>query len=104
MNKEQLLNAACEKASEENRRMQTVLDYDQVRKCFDDAHNAIVANLTDGEAWKSEIPAKQVFAQFCKTAKIQPGRLKNRYITAAIATKSEIFQDIRNIFKTFSER
>lgn len=102
LRKEQMLDEACKIASTELSRVQSVLNQDEVRSCFECAYVDVEAKLNDGQAWKSDIPAKQVFAQFCAAAEMQPGRLKNLYISLALKEKPETFQDIDDIFTKFS--
>ncbi len=102
MGKDQLIEAACLRAREEASRLKTVLDPDDVAKCFEDAYDSIFEKLNDGGTRKIDIPAKAIFFQFCSAAKIPPGRLKNLYIAKALQNSPETFQDISDILASFS--
>ena len=100
--KEQLIAAAVERAESENVRISTVLTTERVKSCFSDAYDTVSDKLASGSTWKEDIPAKSILAQFCFIAKIQPGRLKNLYITKALEQNPEAFKDITDIFLSFS--
>lgn len=103
MNKPQLLEAARDKAIAEKARFDQALASEHVLAQFDSAYAEVEAKLESGDAWKIDIPAKQILAQFCSEANIQAGRLKNLYIELALQQKPEVFQDIFDVLGSFSE-
>ncbi|WP_417593073.1 hypothetical protein [Parasphingorhabdus sp.] len=84
------------------RRLTEILQPAEVAAQFERAYSQVERMLAEGEDWKKEIPAKQVFSQFCAEAKIQPGRLKNLYINVALEKKPDTFKDIVDILESFS--
>jgi len=101
MSKEEMAEAARQKAAAEKARLDSVLDPNTVADCFSQAYDEIEHQLSDDQRWKANIPGKQVFAQFCSDAKIQPGRLKNMYIAHALERRPDTFMEIYEIFEAF---
>ncbi|GAA5266123.1 hypothetical protein ACOSOMT5_P2550 [Acidiphilium sp. MT5] len=101
MSKEEMTEAARQKAAAEKARLDSVLEPETVANAFSQAYDEIERQLSDEQLWKANIPGKQVFKQFCSEAKIQPGRLKNMYIALALERKPDTFKEIYNIFEAF---
>lgn len=104
MDNQQLLEAARQKALAEKQRIDAVIEPNEVVAQFEQALAKVESTLADGDAWKIEIPAKQIFSQFCSEAQIQPGRLKNLYINCALEKKPEVFKDILDILTSFAQQ
>lgn len=104
MNKDQVLAAARTKTIEELTRLEAILHPDEVVIHFEKAYMNVENQLANGDAWKSEVPAKQIFAQFCSDAQIQPGRLKMLYINNVLERKPAVFQEIVDILASFARQ
>ena len=76
---------------------------ERVEAIFSESFDEVREQVETGERWKISVPGKPIFAQFCGEANIQPGRLKNLYISKAIERGSLVFEDILRILRDFSE-
>jgi hypothetical protein len=55
------------------------------------------------EAWKKDIPGRQLFAKFAAVANIPLGRLKRAYLAAAPKSEEGSFAEIAEIFREFGK-
>lgn len=102
LGKTELLQKVRERSAKELGRLTAILEEAQIESVFSEAFDDVEAQVESGDDWKVSVPAKPIFAQFCGEANIQPGRLKNLYISMALESKSDVFDDITSIFRGFS--
>lgn len=98
-----LLSKVRERVTEERARLDAILVSTQVEDFFANAYDVVSQDVSEGQRWKISVPGKPIYAQFCSDAQIQPGRLKNLYISKALEDGSGVFGDITSIFQSFSQ-
>ena len=102
---DRLINKMIAKANQEHHRISGSLHEDNIKTHVAEIYKELYALLKeDGDRWKSFIPGKSVFAQFCSKANIQQGRLKTLYIQRAKESESDPFSEIYEIFDSFSKQ
>ena len=66
-------------------------------------HAELSASLeAPSDAWRAEIPGKLVISRFAPAAKMELARFKTLYLATAERTGSHVFDDIIDIFRSFS--
>lgn len=99
-----LVDAFSKEAKVERQRVATALDGDNVRQMVEDTYRKFEDLLTtQGDAWKKEFPGKQILSRFCDKAREEEHRLKNLYIRKSFEADTNPFQEILDIFFSFSQ-
>lgn len=92
-----------EKAERERARVQAALSPTDIEKVTRRVMDKIQNSLDhDSDEWKALIPGKQLLAKFACRAKLDPARIKISYIKKAEGFTPNPFQEIIEIFETFS--
>ena len=98
-----LVDAFSKKAKVERQRVASALDDACVRQLVEDTYQKFEDLLaTPGDAWKNEFPGKPIFAHFCHQAREEEHRLKNLYIRKSFEADTNPFQEIIEIFSSFT--
>jgi predicted ATPase len=98
-----LANLITSKAAEESTRAQSALRNDEVDRVIREVFKKLSDSLQDpSDAWKAEIPGKQILAQFAAVAGMDIGRFKLGYLKKAAQYNSPIFEEVISIFTDFA--
>jgi hypothetical protein len=100
---EQVLQLILQRATEEASRIRTTLEPASVETLVRTTFTEFEKSLTDGTSrWKTILPGKQLFQRFASIANIDPGRLKLLYLKQAEAIDPYPFQEIVDLFASFT--
>ena len=97
-----LMDLFSTSAQREIARIKAILAEENIRKKIESYYEEFTLSLTTDD-WKNEIPGKQIFKIFCSKARMDEDRLKTLYIQKTINKSNGPFDEIFNIFKSFSE-
>jgi hypothetical protein len=95
---EEIQNSFASRAGEELVRVQSVLKDDFVRSKANEYFRSYMDSL-QSDAWKIDMPGKQIFKKFCSKARMDEDRMKTLYIEKAIQRKEGPFQELFDIFE-----
>ena len=99
-----LVDAFSKEAETEKKRVASALDNACVRQLVEDTYQEFEDLLaSSGDAWKNKFPGKPILAHFCHKAREEEYRLKNSYIRKSLEADTNPFQEIIDIFSSFSK-
>ena len=99
-----LVDAFSKEAETEKKRVASALDNACVRQLVEDTYQEFEDLLaSSGDAWKNKFPGKPILAHFCHKAREEEYRLKNSYIRKSLKADTHPFQEIIDIFSSFSK-
>lgn len=102
--KDEFAEQVGQKVSEESLRISSALNSGELKNYGEDIYNHLEKLIAkEGDEWKSSIPGKAIFSKFCARANIPQGRLKTLYIKNSKESSIDPFNEIYEIFQTFSE-
>lgn len=97
---EELANLMAEKLIAEHKRVAEGLDEALVRSLVNSEYARLTKSIDEeSEVWLRDLPGRIILHRFSSSAGMQPGRLKQLYLTSA--NPDVIFADIIAIFETF---
>lgn len=100
---DELAGLIAGKANLELVRLQVALKGDDVDRVVREVFNKLSDLLHDpSDSWKSEVPGKQILAQFSSAAGMEVGRFKTLYLASVAKTQLPIFDDVLTIFADFA--
>jgi hypothetical protein len=82
--------------------VQTALAPEQIDEVVAETYQRLEESLSNGDAWKSEIPGKALIAKFANRAHVSPGRAKSMYLNAVRSSGRDTFAEIAAIFERFA--
>jgi hypothetical protein len=98
-----LVTKLQEAASSEKERFESVLDATKIEATARAAYAAIMSSLdADTDEWKAIVPAKAILGRFATAAGVKTGHAKRLYVNAALASGSDAFDDVTEIFRRFA--
>ncbi len=99
---DELAGLIAGKANLELVRLQGALKGDDVDRAVREVFVKLSDLLHDrSDSWKSEVPGKQILAQFSSAAGMEVGRFKTLYLASVAKTQLPIFDDVVSIFADF---
>ena len=98
-----LVDAFINKSVTETARVNTGLQHTEIEKIVTSTYDKLDTLLNSpGNTWKNDFPGKPIFARFCNEIHIQPGRMKNLYLSKAEQVSKDPFEEIVSIFSSFA--
>lgn len=95
--------AIAARAKTERERVEGALREPGIEALVRQVHSELSASLeAPSDTWRAEIPGKLVISRFAPAAKMELARFKTLYLATAERTGSNVFDDIIDIFQTFS--
>ncbi len=95
---EVLLEMMSERIDTETARLREGLAKETVAGMIRDEFERL-SHSVDAGTWRAELPGRTIFNQFASAASVQPGRLKQMYLSAC--TETDEFAEIVQIFEDF---
>ncbi|MFI7588349.1 AAA family ATPase [Spongisporangium articulatum] len=92
-----------ERAQNETARINDVLSDDKIQEHVARIYAQLERSLDSGEEWKRLIPGKPILGRFASQVGLTLGRAKNLYVREATRSNLGIFDEILDIFDTFSK-
>jgi predicted ATPase len=99
---EQVQELIRSRAEVESARVQAALAPEQIDQVVAETYQRLDESLSNGDAWKSEIPGKVLVAKFANRAHVSPGRAKSMYLNAVRSSGRDTFAEIAAIFERFA--
>lgn len=94
-----------ERAQVELSRLNAVIEPSRIDAEIDSVYDDLNAKVLNGyDAWVVDFPGKLIFSRLCGAANIDKGRLKSLYISQARKGQFDCFDEIAQIFESFSDR
>jgi len=100
--REDLISLVLSKSESELGRVKDSIDKEVISTFINETTSVLEDSLVNDGKWKSLIPGKRILNIFASKANIPVGRLKRAYISEAMKSDKNPFQDVIDIYSDFN--